>query len=126
MKANSVYQSPSVFEDLGDGTTHYNYNIVESEKESEGGTPVTSFDYDQVTIHGVPTYSKAVSAVIRSNYTVDKELSLINNYNRYQSAETADKVEKHKEEYLAYLENTAAIKAAVKSDCIAFNVNIDD
>lgn len=126
MKSNSVYQKPLVFDNLGDGTTHYNYNIVESVRENEDGSKTPAFDYDQVTLHGTPSYTKAVSAVIREKYTVDKELALINNYNRYMVAADADKVEKHKEEYLSYLDDTAAIKAAVKVDCLAFNIQIDD
>lgn len=127
MKSNSTFQKPSVFQSLGNGTTHYNYNIVEETKSGEqDGENVLSYDYDQVTIVGAPTYSKTVSAVIREKYTIDKELSLINNYNRYMSAAESDKVEKHKTEYFEYLEDTSSIKASVKSDCLAYNVEIDD
>lgn len=127
MKSNSVYQKPCIFDDLGNGTMHYNFNIIEGQRTDEQtGEETPSFDYDQVTISGKPTYSKVVAAVIREKYTVDKELSLINNYNRYQSATAANKVAKHKEEYEAYLEDTAHIKEFVKVDCLAFNVAIDD
>lgn len=126
MKSNSVYQRPSILEDLGNGTAHYNYNVVETEKVNEEGVSTPSYDYDQVVIHGTPTYSKIVSAVIREKYTIDKELSLLNNYNRYLSAAEAEKNPKHQQEYMDYIQETATIKQFVKSDCLAFNVQIDD
>lgn len=125
MKSNCVYQRPSVFLNLGNGRYHYNYNVVESTKTGETGEEVPSFDYNTVEIIGKPTYSKVVSAVVREKYTADKEIALINNYNRYQLATTANKVTADKEEYVAYLDEVEAIKAMVKRDCISYNFEID-
>lgn len=126
MKSNCVYQKPSAFLNLGNGRWHYNFNIVESTRTEESGEEIASFDYDTVEIEGTPNYSKTVSAVVRNKYTADKEIALINNYNRYQLASTANKVKADKEEYVAYLNDVEEIKAAVKTDCLAFNFEIDD
>lgn len=125
MKSNCVYQKPSVFLELGNGRYHYNYNVVEGVKTDENGVEVVSYDYDTVEIAGKPTYSKVVSAVIRDRYTSDKEIALINNYNRYQLATSANKVAADKAEYVAYLEEVEAIKAMVKPDCVAYGFEID-
>lgn len=126
MKSNCVSQRPSPFIDLGNGRFHYNYDVVEGTKESENGEPVVSFDYDTAEILGIPNYSKTVSAVIRNKYTADKEIALINGYNRYKIASTADRDPNDLAEYKAYLDEVEEIKAKVKSDIIAAGYEVDD
>lgn len=126
MKSNCVFQRPSTFDKLGNGTYHYNYNVVESVKtDPETGAETPNYDYDQVVIVGTPTYDKVVAAVIRDKYTIDKELALINNYNRYQAAADEDKEAEDLAEYEAYLTDRANIKAMVKTDCKANNITIE-
>ena len=126
MKSETAYQKPLVFEDLGNGTTHYNYNITEKDHTNEDGEVTPGYECDQVTIHGDVTSSKVISVVIREKYSADKEFALINNYNRYQLATSADKDESYKTEYLAYLSDRTSIKAMVKTDCKTYNIVMDD
>ena len=123
MKANSVFNRPSVLENRGDGTYFYNYNITESVKQIEDSPETPSFDYDQVIIYGEPTYSKIVSSIIRDNYSSSDELALINNYHRYVIDET---LTKYLNEYTTYLEYVGNIKQSVKQDCITYSIVIDN
>ena len=124
MKSNSVFNKPSTFENRGDGTYFYNYNIIESTKqETEGSQLIQSFDYDQIIINGEPTYSKIVSGIVRSNYSSSKEIALINNYNRYLLDNTLSKYHDEYSEYLTYVSN---VKQFVKQDCLDNAVLIDD
>ena len=124
MKSNTVFNKPSTFENRGDGTYFYNYNIIESTKqETEDSPEIKSFDYDQIIINGEPTYSKIVSGIVRSNYPSSKEIALINNYNRYLLDNTLSKYHDEYYQYLAYVSN---VKHFVKQDCIDNAVFIDD
>ena len=126
MKSNCVFQKPLTFEDLGDGRYYYNFHVVETEKKDpETGEVTPSFDYDQVVIVGKPTYHKVVAAVIRDKYSVDDELALINNYNESLKAKTKGNPEsvKEYEEYLVFRTET---KEMVKTDCIAYNILIEE
>ena len=124
MKSNSVFNKPSTFENRGDGTYFYNYNIIESTKqETEDSQLIQSFDYDQIIINGEPTYSKIVSGIVRSNYSSSKEIALINNYNRYLLDNTLSKYHDEYSEYLTYISN---VKQFVKQDCADNAVLIDD
>ena len=126
MKSNCVFQRPSPFINLGNGRYHYNFNVEESTRTSESGEEIPNFDYDTVEIVGIPNYSKTVSAVIRNKYTLDKEIALINNYNRYKLASTSDRDPEDLNEYKAYLAEVEEIKAMVKADVIAAGYEIDD
>jgi hypothetical protein len=55
------------------GNVLINVNVVESEG---------SFKYDQVTVTNDATRNEIVSAIIRSRYTADDEIALINNLNK--------------------------------------------
>ena len=124
MKSNSVFNKPSTFENRGDGTYFYNYNIIEStKKETEDSPEILSFDYDQIIINGEPTYSKIVSGIVRSTYSSSKEIALINNYNRYLLDNT---LSKYHDEYYQYLAYVANVKQFVKQDCADNAVLIDD
>lgn len=124
MKSNSVFNRPSIFENRGDGTYFYNYNIIEGiKKETEDSVEIPSFDYDQILINGEPTYSKIVSGIVRNNYPSSKEIALINNYNRYL---LDNSLSKYHDEYSAYLVYVTNVKQFVKQDCSNNAVLIDD
>ena len=126
MKAKCVYQKPLTFHDLGDGTYHYNYNVKSViEKDPQTQTETPTFKYDQVIIHGTPTYNKIVAAVIRDKYTIDKELSLINNYNLYQQ-DAAKQDVKALTEYKTYLAERESIKEFGKKDCADYGILIEE
>lgn len=70
MKSNSD-NKPLVFQNLGNGTWHYNYNVEEVEMEGRN-----AYNYNTVQFFGKPCYDKIVSLIIRENYTLDEELSI--------------------------------------------------
>ena len=116
MKTNSNIK-PSVFVNLNNGFWHYNYNIIESVKDTEYGQ-VTNYDYDTVRIEGSPTKDTVTKAVIAESYDVTKELGIINDYRRYE-LELMN--ESAKEVYVEYLNNIQRIKDMVKVDIEFFN-----
>lgn len=115
---------PSAFEAVGNGNYLYRWDIqeekVQSEAMQEGSEePVASVERVQyscreVTIHGKPEYGKCVEAVIRSDYSAEAELSLINQFNAYQQGVSSDaSVVSEYEEYLAFV---SSVKSMVKED----------
>jgi len=78
MKSNSD-KRPAVFHDLGDGSWHYNYNIEEVREENfpQEDEEQTVFNYDTVHFWGNPEYEKLVALIIRENYTIDAEFSIL-------------------------------------------------
>lgn len=122
MKANSVFNKPSILENRGDGTYFYNYNIVERIKQEEDSIETLSYDYDQVIIYGEPTYSKIVSSIIRSDYSSSNEIALINNYHRYLINPS---LTQYLDEYTQYIEYVSNIKQLVKADCVTHGITID-
>lgn len=68
----------------------------------------------EVTINGKPEYGKCVEAVIRSDYSAEAELSLINQFNAYQQGVSSDaSVVSEYEEYLAFV---LSVKSMVRED----------
>lgn len=115
---------PSAFEADGNGNYLYRWDIqeekVQSEAMQEGSEePIASVERVQyscreVTIHGKPEYGKCVEAVIRSDYSAEAELSLINQFNAYQQGVSSDAgVVSEYEEYLAFV---SSVKSMVKED----------
>ena len=93
---------------------------VQSEAMQEGSEkPIASVERVQyscreVTIHGKPEYGKCVEAVIRSDYSAEAELALINQFNAYQQGVLSDAgVVSEYEEYLAFV---SSVKSMVKED----------
>ena len=77
MKSNSnIKPEKSVY--IGNGKWHYNYNIVEVEREGE-----TFYDYDQITLRQKPEYDVIVPAIIREKYSECDEMAIINKYNAF-------------------------------------------
>lgn len=120
---------PPILQDLGNGCWHYNYNIAEVEvtpepmAATEGGqTPATRkvYDYDTVEVWGRPDYDKCVKAVLRSRRDETEEFSLINKYNAFVLGLSTDEADKT--EYEDFLTEVMAVKAMVRNDLAAANV----
>lgn len=124
MKSNSDVRPP-IIQDLGNGSYYYNYNIHEVRvpaEPTEGEEPEekTVFEYEAVLVWGIPNYKKCVKAILRDRRDESEEFSLINKYNAVVLGLSDD--EDDKEEYLAYLSEVLSVKAMVKADLQATNV----
>lgn len=60
------------------GKTQIRFNITQVTRAMMD-KETTSYDYDYVEIEGEVTRAKIISTIIRSQYTADAELALINN-----------------------------------------------
>ena len=115
---------PPKLEAVGNGNYLYRWDIREEEVQHEmmqegKEEPVSSvkkvqYSCREVTIHGKPEYGKCVEAVIRSDYSAEAELALINQFNAYQQGVLSDAgVVSEYEEYLAFV---SSVKSMVKED----------
>lgn len=115
---------PPKLEAVGNGNYLYRWDIQEEEVQHEmmqegKEEPVSSvkkvqYSCREVTIHGKPEYGKCVEAVIRSDYSAEAELALINQLNAYQQGVLSDAgVVSEYEEYLAFV---SSVKSMVKED----------
>lgn len=115
---------PPKLEAVGNGNYLYRWDIQEEEVQHEmmqegEEEPVSSvkkvqYSCREVTIHGKPEYGKCVEAVIRSDYSAEAELALINRFNAYQQGVLSDAgVVSEYEEYLAFV---SSVKSMVKED----------
>lgn len=115
---------PPKLEAVGNGNYLYRWDIQEEEVQHEmmqegKEEPVSSvkkvqYSCREVTIHGKPEYGKCVEAVIRSDYSAEAELALINQFNAYQQGVLSDAgVVSEYEEYLAF---ASSVKSMVKED----------
>ena len=115
---------PPKLEAVGNGNYLYRWDIQEEEVQHEmmqegKEEPVSSvkkvqYSCREVTIHGKPDYGKCVEAVIRSDYSAEAELALINQFNAYQQGVLSDAgVVSEYEEYLAFV---SSVKSMVKED----------
>lgn len=113
---------PPKLEAVGNGNYLYRWDIQEEEVQHEmmqegKEEPVSSvkkvqYSCREVTIHGKPEYGKCVEAVIRSDYSAEAELALINQFNAYQQGVLSDAgVVSEYEEYLAFV---SSVKSMVK------------
>lgn len=118
------YTKPPKLEAVGNGNYLYRWDIQEEEVQHEmmqegKEEPVSSvkkvqYSCREVTIHGKPEYGKCVEAVIRSDYSAEAELALINQFNAYQQGVLSDAgVVSEYEEYLAFV---SSVKSMVKED----------
>lgn len=113
---------PTVFEDLGNGSWHYNYNIIEVDvqpadiQQEESEAPQIGYEYDTVQIWGTPTTDSIKKAVIAEHWDVTQEINLANNYERFRFGLTKD--ESFRDDYVEYLKKTDEIKKMVDSDFI--------
>lgn len=115
---------PPKLEAVVNGNYLYRWDIQEEEVQHEmmqegKEEPVSSvkkvqYSCREVTIHGKPEYGKCVEAVIRSDYSAEAELALINQFNAYQQGVLSDAgVVSEYEEYLAFV---SSVKSMVKED----------
>ena len=124
MKSNSDV-SPPIIQDLGNGSYYYNYNIHEVRVPAEpieGEEPEekTVFEYEAVLIWGIPNYEKCVKAVLRDRRDETEEFSLINKYNAFKLGLSTDPADET--EYKEYLAEVLSVKAMVRADLQATNV----
>lgn len=131
MKSNSDIR-PATFEQLGNGSFYYNFNVKERTQEAnvapqaEAAEDVAevervTYDYDTVQLWGNPDYAAIVKAVIREEIDETKEFGYVNDYNAAalglieDEAEAARAVASYKE-YLTFVRD---VKAQVKADLTA-------
>lgn len=128
MKSNSN-DRPPILQDLGNGSWHYNYNIAEVEVRPEpmavaegeqAPAARKAYDYNTVEVWGRPDYDKCVKAVLRSRRDETEEFSLINKYNAFVLGLSTDEADK--KEYEAFLTEVMAVKAMVRNDLAAANI----
>ena len=117
MKSNSNVR-PAIIQDLGNGSYHYNYNVVERTVEDEETGEKTVYDYDTVQVWEKPTYDNLTRAIIRSELDETEEFYLINDYYAAQLGIETDDDRKAKAvaDYKAYLQHVADIKQMVRAD----------
>jgi len=96
MKSNSNQQPPRI-QDLGNGNSHFNFNIQPTEATEHQGA---GFNYDTVIVPNPVTYGKTIAALVREKYSQDDEIAII------RQKET--KPEQY-EEYFNYVENCKII-----------------
>lgn len=67
MKSNRTHTPPPVIEDLGDGTSHYNFDVINSQREDEDSV-TENYDYDQVTVVNPVTLEKIKEELLKEGY----------------------------------------------------------
>ncbi len=117
MKSSSDVR-PDIIQDLGNGSFHYNYNIVEERVADEEVGEKTVYNFDTVQVWEKPTYENLTRAVIRNELDENEEFSLINDYYAAQLGLETDNTRKAKAvtEYKAHLSRVIAIKTMVRAD----------
>lgn len=117
MKSSSDIR-PDIIQDLGNGSFHYNYNIVEVKVADEEVDEKTAYNFDTVQVWEKPTYDNLTRAVIRNEVDENEEFSLINDYYAAQLGLETDDTRKAKAvtEYKAHLSRVIAIKNMVRAD----------
>lgn len=117
MKSSSNVR-PDIIQDLGNGSFHYNYNIVEEKVADEEVGEKTVYNFDTVQVWEKPTYENLTRAVIRNEVDENEEFSLINDYYAAQLGLETDSARKTKAvtEYKDHLSRVIAIKTMVRAD----------
>lgn len=117
MKSSSNVR-PDIIQDLGNGSFHYNYNIVEEKVADEEVGEKTVYNFDTVQVWEKPTYENLTRAVIRNEVDENEEFSLINDYYAAQLGLETDSARKAKAvtEYKDHLSRVFAIKTMVRAD----------
>ena len=127
MKSSSNVR-PEIIQDLGNGSIHYNYNIVEEKVADEEVGEKTVYNFDTVQVWEKPTYENLTRAVIRNEVDENEEFSLINDYYAAQLGLETDSARKAKAvtEYKDYLSRVIAIKTMVRADLQTAGYNQTD
>lgn len=109
---------PSALEAVGNGSYLYRWNIQEIvpelTEENAGEEHVSKWQCEEVTVWAPFSSDKIINAVIRTSYTAEAEMALVNKFNAYQQGldVDADVVS----EYTQYLSFVANIKRTVRQD----------
>ena len=74
MKSSSNVR-PDIIQDLGNGSFHYNYNIVEEKVADEEVGEKTVYNFDTVQVWEKPTYENLTRAVIRNEVDENEEFT---------------------------------------------------
>lgn len=109
-------KKPSTIEAVGNGSFMYRWNIQEvvSEPKETNIEQSKQWRCNEIIVWSPMTSDKVINAVIRSEYSADQELSLVNKFNAYQQGldVTSDIVA----EYTGYLSFVAEVKRTVRKD----------
>lgn len=114
---------PEIFQNLGDGTFYYNFNIQKVRipfQDNENSILKDGFSYNQTRFSGIPQYKVVVESVIREYLTVDEEFDLINSYNKKVKS-GASNIDADVIAYKEYSELLSSIKSMVKKDLNKYN-----
>lgn len=118
MKRAYYDEKPSVFQAVGNGDYFYHWDIQEETitNSVEEGPQSEAVKYSclETTISGEVSYDKCVEAVIRSEYSIDQEMAVINKYNSYKNGLTQDFDSLN--EYNEFLQFVFDTKMMVKKD----------
>ncbi len=116
MKSSSN-DRPAIILPLGNGSYHYNYNIVEEKVEDPEAGERTIYKYDTVQIWQKPNHELLTRAVIREEIDETKEFSYVNDYNAAVLGILTDEAaEVAKASYKEYLNFIVDVKEKVKND----------
>lgn len=131
-------ERPPVVDPLnnGQGTVHYNHNIVEVGvvKDEQGSVVDTKpyneddglekgYVYDCVRVEYPTTADNIFSTLLTAKYPAKTESKLVN---EYQSATFGLLPESYKKPYEDFLKDRLAIREMVDNDCNALNIPIDN
>lgn len=111
---------PSKFENVGNVSIVYRYNIeeVEAPATQEGEPARTQWRCEEVTVWSEVTKKKVVAAVISGKWELNHEQKLANEYNSVAlGVITGDEAAAVTAAYTAFLSDRKALKAAVEADC---------
>lgn len=116
MKSSSDNR-PAIILPLGNGSYHYNYNIVEEKVEDPEAGEKTVYNYNTVQIWQKPDYELLTRAVIREEIDETKEFSYVNDYNAaILGILTDEEAATAKASYEEYLNFIVEVKGMVKND----------
>lgn len=104
---------PVATEAVGNGNWLYRWEIKQEEFTDETGNR-SRWTCEEVTVNGEPEYGKCIVAVIRSRYSADDELALVNKYNSYKQGIIEDA--SIETEYAEYLKFVKGVKEQVRND----------
>lgn len=109
---------PSAIEAVGKGSYIYRCNIEEVvpevSEDNISGAEISQWKCDEVVVWHPLTSDKVIEAVIRTQYSADQELALVNKFNAYQQG--MDVSANIVGEYTDYLSFVAEVKRTVRKD----------
>ena len=108
---------PSTLEAVGNGSYLYRWNIQEitpEQSENNESEKKTSWQCDEITVWAPFNSGDIINAVIRSSYTAEAEIALVNKFNAYQQGMSVEA--SIVSEYTDYLTFVANVKRQVRQD----------